>query len=90
MIVYLDEESRHVYGLLVSFLKVTAVNANNNTQEEVIILNGCSIDPYIFGNFETLDGGDSLSAKFRAFKFPESNYVKFVGTVNVCINECKG
>ncbi|CAG2119062.1 unnamed protein product, partial [Medioppia subpectinata] len=43
----------------------------------------CSIDPYIFGNFETLDGGDSLSAKFRAFKFPESNYVKFVGTVNV-------
>ncbi|CAG2113916.1 unnamed protein product, partial [Medioppia subpectinata] len=74
MIVYLDDESRHVYGLLVSFLKVTAIsNNNNNTQEEVIILNGCSIDPYIFGNFETLDGGDSLSAKFRAFKFPESN-----------------
>lgn len=50
----------------------------------------CSIDPYIFGNFETSDGGDSLSAKFRAFKFPESNYVLFTGTVNVCLKECKG
>ena len=50
----------------------------------------CSIDHYIFGNFETSDGGDSLSAKFRAFKFPESNYVLFTGTVNVCLKECKG
>lgn len=88
MIIYLDEDSRHVYGLLTSFLKVT--DNTSRQQEEVIILNGCSIDPYIFGNFETLDGGDSLSAKFRAFKFPESNYVMFVGTVNVCLNECKG
>jgi hypothetical protein len=88
MIIYLDEDSRHVYGLLTSFLKVT--DNTTRQQEEVIILNGCSIDPYIFGNFETLDGGDSLSAKFRAFKFPESNYVMFVGTVNVCLNECKG
>ena len=40
MIIYLDDESRHVYGLLVSFLKVTATSHNNNTQEEIIILNG--------------------------------------------------
>lgn len=49
----------------------------------------CSIDPYIFANFETDDGGKSLSAKFRAFKFPESNYVLFVGTVNVCLKSCQ-
>lgn len=79
--------SLDTYGILTSYLKVTDSSSN---QEEIIVMNGCSIDPYIFGNFETLDGGDTLSAKFRAFKFPESNYVLFVGTVNVCIKECKG
>ena len=48
----------------------------------------CSIDPYIFANFESNDGGKSVSAKFRAFKFPDTNYVLFVGTVNVCIKSC--
>lgn len=87
MLVFLDPKSRGTYGILTSYLKVTD---SANKQEEIIVMNGCSIDPYIFGNFETLDGGDTLSAKFRAFKFPESNYVLFVGTVNVCIKECKG
>src|SRR5207245_1625523 len=66
---------------------------NRNAKHYILLFphfDSCSIDPYIFGNFETLDGGDSLSAKFRAFKFPESNYVLFVGTVNVCLKECKG
>ena len=98
MTIYLDDESKHVYGLLATFMKVTdnsinsASSGNNNKQpkEETIVLNGCSIDPYIFGNFETDDGGDSITARFRAFKFPESNYVMFVGTVNVCLDKCHG
>lgn len=96
MIIYLDDESKAVYGLLASFLKVTDSTqaqlraTSGPTKEEAIVLNGCSIDPYIFGNFETPDGGDSVSAKFRAFKFPESNYVMFVGTVNVCLDQCIG
>lgn len=47
------------------------------------------MDPYLFDNFETVDG-DFLAAKFKAFKFPESNYVQFKGTVSVCIDKCKG
>lgn len=38
MIIYLDDESRDVYGLLTSFLKVT--DNTPRQQEEVIILNG--------------------------------------------------
>lgn len=49
----------------------------------------CSVDAYLFDNFNTVDG-DFLSAKFRAFKFPESTYVQFRGTVNVCLDKCKG
>jgi hypothetical protein len=43
----------------------------------------------LFENFAT-DDGDFLTAKFRAFKFPDSNYVQFRGTVNVCLDKCKG
>lgn len=49
----------------------------------------CSVDPYLFENFNTVDG-DLLTAKFRAFKFPESTFVQFRGTVNVCVDRCKG
>ncbi|KAI1292647.1 Bifunctional purine biosynthesis protein ATIC [Halotydeus destructor] len=87
MIIYLDDTSAKVYGLLTTFLRVT--DDTPKKQQETIILNGCSIDPYIFGNFETNDAGKSLTAKFRAFKFPESSYVLFVGTVSVCLNQCQ-
>ena len=43
----------------------------------------------MFENFATEDG-DFLIAKFRAFKFPDSSYVQFRGTVNVCLDKCKG
>lgn len=43
----------------------------------------------MFDNFNTVDG-DFLTAKFRAFKFPDSTYVQFRGTVNVCLDKCKG
>lgn len=87
MTIYLDDDSKPVYGLLANYLKVTD---STSRQQEMIVLNGCSIDPYIFGNFDSNDNGDSITAKFRAFKFPESNYVMFVGTVSVCLDECKG
>lgn len=47
------------------------------------------MDPYLFENFNSVDG-DFLTAKFRAFKFPESTYVQFKGTVNVCLDKCRG
>lgn len=49
----------------------------------------CSLDPYLFENFAT-DDGDFLTAKFKAFKFPDSSYVQFRGTVNVCLDKCRG
>lgn len=85
MEIYLDKDSAPIYGLLVSYMQVTDTKA----QEETIIFNGCSVDPYLFENFNTVDG-DFLTAKFRAFKFPESTYVQFKGTVNVCLDKCRG
>jgi hypothetical protein len=86
MVIYLDDKSAKVYGLLASFLKVQ--DDTFRQREEVIITNGCSLDTYIFGNFEHNQEDQSLRAKFRAFKFPDSNFVRFIGTVNVCIKQC--
>lgn len=83
MEVYLDSESSEVYGLMVTGMEVT----DTREQTEPILVNGCSVDPYLFENFVTNDG-DYLKAKFRAFKFPESSFVLFKGTVNVCLDTC--
>ena len=99
MEVYLDSESSEVYGLMVTGMEVT----DTRDQTEPILVNGyeslgkntsiffsafrCSVDPYLFENFVTSDG-DYLKAKFRAFKFPESSFVLFKGTVNVCLDTC--
>jgi len=85
MEVYLDGESADVYGVMVVGMEVT----DTRDQSEPILVNGCSVDPYLFENFATTDG-DFLKAKFRAFKFPESSFVLFKGTVNVCLDTCKG
>uniref|UniRef100_A0A8D8WY54 ZP domain-containing protein n=1 Tax=Cacopsylla melanoneura TaxID=428564 RepID=A0A8D8WY54_9HEMI len=85
MEINLDPVSAPIYGLLVSYMQVS----DTKNLEETIVYNGCSVDPFLFENFNTLDG-DALNAKFRAFKFPDSNYVQFKGTVNVCLDKCRG
>ena len=67
MEVYLDSVSAEVYGLMVTGMEVT----DTGNQVEPILVNGCSVDPYLFENFGTSDG-DYLRAKFRAFKFPRA------------------
>ncbi|ODN02186.1 hypothetical protein Ocin01_04491 [Orchesella cincta] len=79
-----DPSSREIYGILMSQMDVT----DNAAQDEIIMLNGCSVDPYLFENFRTSDS-DLLTAQFKAFKFPDSNYVLFRGTVNVCLESCE-
>ena len=95
LLISLDESSSRVYGILANLLRVTDDSSSSTTtaaagvarQEEVIVLNGCSVDPYIFSDFDRLPDG-SLSAHFRAFKFPDSHYVLFLGSVNVCLRSC--
>jgi hypothetical protein len=82
--VTLDSLSKDIYGIVVSKMEVTDTLA----QSEILVHNGCTVDPYLFENF-LRENGD-LSAKFRAFKFPESNYVMFIATVNVCLDSCEG
>ncbi|XP_067629629.1 uncharacterized protein qsm isoform X2 [Eurosta solidaginis] len=85
MEINLDRDSAPVYGLGVNYLEVT----DTRLLSETIVFKGCTVDPYLFENFNTIDG-DILTAKFKAFKFPDSSYVQFRATVNVCLDKCLG
>lgn len=85
MEIFLDESSSSVYGILVNYMHVT----DTGKQQETIVFNGCSVDPYLFDNFLT-SNGKNLTAKFRAFKFPDTTYVQFIGKVTVCVDKCQG
>lgn len=83
MNIFLDSNSSDVYGIAAKYIDVSGARG----QQEVILHEGCSVDKYLFENFKTVDG-DVLTTVFRAFKFPESNYVLFRSTVSVCLDRC--
>ncbi|XP_040583219.1 uncharacterized protein qsm isoform X1 [Lepeophtheirus salmonis] len=85
MDIFLDDESLDIYGVMVSNMLVSDMSE----QEEILILNGCTVDPYLFENFQT-EKGDLLRAGFKAFKFPSTNVVLFKANVNVCLDKCEG
>ncbi|XP_044584045.1 uncharacterized protein LOC123264688 isoform X1 [Cotesia glomerata] len=50
---------------------------------------GCPVDNYVFPGLDRLREGDSLEARFNAFKIPESNFLVFEATVRSCRDGCQ-
>lgn len=49
----------------------------------------CPVDPYVFPELDKLRSGDTLEARFNAFKIPESNFLVFEATVKSCREGCQ-
>lgn len=47
------------------------------------------MDPYVFPELDKLRDGDTLEARFNAFKIPESNFLVFEATVRTCRDGCQ-
>lgn len=47
------------------------------------------MDPFVFPELDRGRNGDSLEARFNAFKIPESNFLVFEATVRSCRDECQ-
>lgn len=47
------------------------------------------MDPFVFPELDKLRSGDSLEARFNAFKIPESNFLVFEATVRTCREGCQ-
>ncbi|XP_015594188.1 uncharacterized protein LOC107267249 isoform X3 [Cephus cinctus] len=50
---------------------------------------GCPVDNFVFPGLDRLREGDSLEARFNAFKIPESNFLVFEATVRTCRDGCQ-
>ncbi|XP_065369037.1 uncharacterized protein LOC135961465 [Calliphora vicina] len=83
MEIKLNEEANNIYGLGVNYLQVTDMAE----MSETILFKGCTVDPYLFENFNLTDT-NSLKSKFRAFKFPNTAFVQFRANIKVCLNNC--
>lgn len=49
----------------------------------------CPVDSYVFPELDKGRTGDSLEARFNAFKIPESNFLVFEATVRTCREGCQ-
>jgi len=47
------------------------------------------VDNYVFPGLDRLRDGDSLEARFNAFKIPESNFLVFEANVRTCRDGCQ-
>lgn len=47
------------------------------------------MDNYVFPGLDRLRDGDSLEARFNAFKIPESNFLVFEANVRSCRDGCQ-
>uniref|UniRef100_A0A1I8N601 ZP domain-containing protein n=2 Tax=Musca domestica TaxID=7370 RepID=A0A1I8N601_MUSDO len=83
MEIKLNNESSQVYGIHVQYLEVS----DGNSTSETILFRGCTVDPYLFDNF-LMTPANTLQAKFRAFKFPNTPYVQFRANVRICLRKC--
>uniref|UniRef100_A0A336LTK1 CSON004351 protein n=1 Tax=Culicoides sonorensis TaxID=179676 RepID=A0A336LTK1_CULSO len=50
---------------------------------------GCPVDAFVFPELGRSRDGDSLEARFNAFKIPESNFLVFEATVRSCRDGCQ-
>uniref|UniRef100_A0A1B0DI86 No mechanoreceptor potential A n=1 Tax=Phlebotomus papatasi TaxID=29031 RepID=A0A1B0DI86_PHLPP len=56
---------------------------------QLIDRHGCPVNPYVFPELDKLRDGDTLEARFNAFKIPESNFLVFEATVRSCRDGCQ-
>jgi len=54
-----------------------------------ILFGRCPVDTFVFPELGRSRDGDSLEARFNAFKIPESNFLVFEATVRTCRDGCQ-
>lgn len=55
----------------------------------LFFIDRCPVDTFVFPELGRSRDGDSLEARFNAFKIPESNFLVFEATVKTCRDGCQ-
>jgi hypothetical protein len=60
-----------------------------NKLNNAMIFRRCPVDTFVFPELGRSRDGESLEARFNAFKIPESNFLVFEATVRTCRDGCQ-
>lgn len=74
-----------VFGFVLKGLK--AIDPINNASELVLLENGCPLSPYLVS--DPYRNGNSVQVDFKAFKYSQSDFVRFVAVVGACDSNCQ-
>ncbi|XP_043464524.1 uncharacterized protein LOC122499974 isoform X2 [Leptopilina heterotoma] len=85
----LEAQDGSVYPADIFATNVVARDPYSGRSVQLIDRYGCPVDNFVFPGLDRLRDGDSLEARFNAFKIPESNFLVFEATVRTCPNGCQ-
>ncbi|KAJ8674606.1 hypothetical protein QAD02_005868 [Eretmocerus hayati] len=79
----------YTYSSDIFATNVVAKDPYSGRSVQLIDRYGCPVDNYVFPGLDRLREGDSLEARFNAFKIPESNFLVFEAHVRTCREGCQ-
>ncbi|XP_014208276.1 uncharacterized protein LOC106639272 [Copidosoma floridanum] len=85
----LEAQDGYNYANDIFATNVIARDPYSGRSVQLIDRYGCPVDNYVFPGLDRLRDGDSLEARFNAFKIPESNFLVFEATVRTCRDGCQ-
>ncbi|XP_045452385.1 uncharacterized protein LOC123661474 [Melitaea cinxia] len=85
----LEAQDGYNYATDIFATNVIARDPYSGRSVQLIDRVGCPVDPDVFPELDKGRNGDSLEARFNAFKIPESNFLVFEATVRTCRDGCQ-
>ncbi|CAB3257007.1 unnamed protein product [Arctia plantaginis] len=85
----LEAQDGYNYATDIFATNVIARDPYSGRSVQLIDRIGCPVDPDVFPELDKGRNGDSLEARFNAFKIPESNFLVFEATVRTCREGCQ-
>lgn len=84
-------EAQDGYNYVTDIFATNVVARDPYTGRSVQLIDrfGCPVDTFVFPELDRGRSGDSLEARFNAFKIPESNFLVFEATVKTCKDGCQ-
>nr|CAI5863577.1 unnamed protein product [Callosobruchus analis] len=85
----LEAQDGYNYATDIFATNVVARDPYSGRSVQLIDKYGCPVDPFVFPELDKGRNGDTLEARFNAFKIPESNFLVFEATVRTCRDGCQ-
>lgn len=85
----LESQDNYKHASDIFATNVIARDPYSGRSVQLIDRSGCPVNSFVFPELDKLRDGETLEARFNAFKIPESNFLVFEATVKTCRDGCQ-